>query len=301
MTMHNIVLNEKELSHQYKEPLTQFFQKEKILFSERNFSTLLLYQKAHNWKIVVELKNQQENPVGMIGTSYDNKKVYMPFIEKSLLQNNIEPLLQALKTQFSIESLYPIQETTARYLSTISYKISYNINDGDYIMSKNILKTYPGRSFDGKRNLVHQFLNKGEASVKKLSTSTRDDAHEILHAWDRTHVETSSDYETTASHQGLDEYERLDIEGWITYSQGIPQAVIYGTPLTDSVFLIHCAKSAPHSEKGALAYLHQEVAKRLGDQYLSLNWEQDLGIMGIRRSKLQYEPERIMSKWHVHL
>ncbi len=295
---------QKELSLDTKGLVAPFLQKEKIPFSERAFSTLYLYRTAHNLKLLsmTEKEHPEERYLGFVGMTYDNKRIFMPLEEKMLLNTKFSPLSPMLAHELGIEEIYPLQEKTARHLSLQGFKISYNIDDGDYLMSRKLLAEYPGRSLDGRRNLVHQFLHSGEVSIQKLSDRTRDDALHILTEWNTFHENDSSlVHEKIASREGVIEQKTLGIEGWIVYLDNIPQALCYGELLTESVYLIHCAKAISNTVKGALPYLHQEIAKQLPESIIYINWEQDLGLEGLRKSKLAYEPASFACKWRARI
>ncbi len=272
---------------------------EQIPFSERNFSTIFLYREAHSWELV-SLKDHKK-PVGFIGKTYDNLKCFFPLEEQLLLMNEASILLPQLIEEEHIEILYPLTEKTARKLSIQGLPIQTEANDSDYIMDRKTIETYAGRALDGRRNLVHQFLRLGEINVEALSERTIPDALKILDIWDQhTSARTDLVFEKKASREGVILFQELCIEGWIAYLDKQPVALWYGQPLNKNMYLIHCAKAVPNI-KGAYQYIHQEAAKRLSPHYLYLNWEQDLGLEGLRKSKLAYDPSRFEDKWRVQI
>ncbi len=87
--------------------------------------------------------------------------------------------------------------------------------------------------------------------------------------------------------------------GYIVYIDEHPAAFILGEVFPPHLFVIHFAKGLTQY-KGIYPFLFKELANRLVAREIScLNWEQDLGIEGLRQSKLSYQPDKLASKFRV--
>ena len=291
-----IVIEPLQLHHRaLVEPLLL---QEKIAFSERNFSTLFLYREVHSWNVV--FVGDHKKPIGILGKTYDQKCSFMPLIEHSIISNEaITSWIPALSTEHALSTIFPLSEKIARYLSLHGFSISTLSDDADYLMKREVLISYPGRALDGKRNHLKAFLQQGIVEVKKLSKTTQNDALTVLYEWDIHHRgEKDIEFESQSARQGIEYFSDLSIEGWVTYLNKRPIGVWYGQPLTETIYLVHCAKAIPNI-RGAYQFIHQEGARRIPEQYAFLNWEQDLGIPGLRKSKLSYEPYSFEDKWRA--
>ena len=72
-------------------------------------------------------------------------------------------------------------------------------------------------------------------------------------------------------------------------------AFTFGSSINQDTFDIHVEK-ADISYEGAFAMINREFAKRIPEQYTYINREEDLGLEGLRKSKLSYKPELMLIK-----
>ena len=69
-----------------------------------------------------------------------------------------------------------------------------------------------------------------------------------------------------------------------------------GEPICSNVFGVHIEK-ADTRYHGAYPAMAREFAAHFAMDYTYLNREEDLGIAGLRKSKLSYYPELLLEKW----
>ena len=73
-------------------------------------------------------------------------------------------------------------------------------------------------------------------------------------------------------------------------------AVSTGEQLTDDTVVIHCERG-DKKYMGVYNYINQEFAKSEWSDYKYINREEDLGIEGLRSSKMTYQPDNLLSKY----
>jgi hypothetical protein len=96
---------------------------------------------------------------------------------------------------------------------------------------------------------------------------------------------------------------QLDIEGMVLMEDGEPLAFAIGSRLTADTFDIHFEK-AREDVDGAYAAINQAFAGHLRQKFPELRWlnrEDDLGIEGLRKAKLSYNPNRLVEKHWARL
>ena len=63
-------------------------------------------------------------------------------------------------------------------------------------------------------------------------------------------------------------------------------------------YAIHFEKAAP-DYKGLYQFINQSFASVLPESYNIINREQDLGIAGLRKAKLSYQPTGFVKKYRA--
>ena len=167
----------------------------------------------------------------------------------------------------------------------------------DYIYSTNKLATLKGNKLHKKRNHINNFLKRYPDYI--YEDITKDNAHmclNVLKLWLERHSymdeESLRDYEYEYKivELSLNNMDKLNMMGGLIRIGDKPIAFTIGEPLCHNTYDIHFEK-ADDSIPGAYQMINREFVARklLGYEYI--NREEDLGIEGLRKSKLSYYPD----------
>lgn len=169
----------------------------------------------------------------------------------------------------------------------------------DYIYDAGELRTLPGRRYQPKRNHLNRFHELYEYRYEPLTARHK---HECLHLeaeWRRHHAD-DGDGMQNAEQQAIicafDNFDALGLMGGAIYIGGRMAAFTYGTPLNGDTFDI-CIEKADTSFEGIFPAINRMFACSLPEQYRYIDREEDMGIEGLRRSKLSYHPVRLEYKY----
>ena len=77
-------------------------------------------------------------------------------------------------------------------------------------------------------------------------------------------------------------------------------AFTYGAAVTEDTFDVLVEK-ADRSVEGAFSIINQQLCAHLPEQFTYVNREEDLGLPGLRKSKLSYHPEILLSYNVLHI
>lgn len=188
-----------------------------------------------------------------------------------------------------VEDLFPNQLT-----------IEYDRDYCDYIYTRESLATLKGKKLQPKRNHANKFHRLyPEAEFKPLTVKEIPDCMAMVENWYKMH---SDRVDIENEHRSLKEcfsnYEALGLRGGVLYVHGKVAAFTYGMPINANTFDV-CVEKADEAYEGSYAVINQEFAKSLPVQYEYVNREEDMGMEGLRKAKLSYQPAIILQKYII--
>lgn len=180
-------------------------------------------------------------------------------------------------------------------------------SDFDYVYNIDDLADLKGRKFQQKRNHVNRFEAtypdwRGEA----LDETTMEDAKALIDHWfsvKEEDPEMDMGLEKLAIRRAFEQFHELELEGMVLYVEGQPVAVTMGSRLSEDTFDVHFEK-AREDIQGAYGAINRAFARHLREKYPALrylNREDDLGLPGLRKAKLSYNPAFLVEKCWAYL
>lgn len=188
-----------------------------------------------------------------------------------------------------IEDLFPNQLT-----------IEYDRDYCDYIYTRESLATLKGKKLQPKRNHANKFHRiYPEAEFRPLTIKEIPDCLSMAEEWYKTHSDVDN---IEDEHRSLKEcfsnFEALGLLGGVLYVHGKVAAFTYGMPINANTFDV-CVEKADEAYEGSYAVINQEFVKSLPEQFTYINREEDMGLEGLRRAKLSYQPAIILQKYII--
>ncbi|MCH3908619.1 MAG: phosphatidylglycerol lysyltransferase domain-containing protein [Sphaerochaeta sp.] len=172
---------------------------------------------------------------------------------------------------------------------------------GDYLYAKEELLTLAGRKFHGKRNDI-DFFKKSHPGYT-FTDLTEQDIPQVKEFYLSSGLIDEKNSQVFKEEQAkvfevLDHNDVYGMLGGVLRSEGTIRAFSMGEIVKDTLY-VHIEK-ADHKIKGACEMISHEFAKRFADERIQyINWEEDVGDMGLRQSKLSYHPCRVIPKYTV--
>ena len=272
-----------------------------------NFANLVGWQFWYSTEVCV-----LENTV-VLRYTFDGQRAYMVCTSDALSQELIEALLDDSNGDLTLIGL---EDSQVAQLSIINYPLSINIepdrNQYDYVCRRTDLATLHGRHLDGKRNHVHRFrAEHPDFEYRPLTPELFDECRRLTAIWQEEKKQSDSDNGNDNKIEIIDaekqvmetifsNWDALGMIGGSIFVDGRMVAFTYGAAVTTDTFDV-CVEKADRHVEGAFAIINQQFAEHLPEQYIYLNREEDMGIPGLRKAKLSYHPEILLTYNVVHI
>lgn len=167
----------------------------------------------------------------------------------------------------------------------------------DYIYLTENLANLSGKKYHGKRNHISKFYRAyPDAYVMSITPSNTADALSVAVQWCvENDIDPDRHAEVAVIKEALDNLEYFGMRGMILYAGEKPVAMTLGSEISKLSFDVNFEK-ALRDYDGSYSVINNEFAKTL-TEYKYLNREEDMGLEGLRKSKLSYHPEIIYERF----
>ena len=168
----------------------------------------------------------------------------------------------------------------------------------DYIYLRTDLANLVGKKFQPKRNHINKFKKTYNYEYVPLTPEHAQECLRLEAEWcKQNHCEEQEGMfnERRAIVYALTNFEKLGLTGGLLRVDGRIVAFTFGMPISHDTFGVHVEKADTNID-GAYAMINYEFANHIPEQYTYINREEDLGIEGLRKAKLSYQPAIILEK-----
>lgn len=203
-------------------------------------------------------------------------------------ENNRSPYLGYLSRaeREAFEQLYPGK-----------YIFEPSTTTQDYIYLTENLANLPGKKYHAKRNHISKFYRSyPDSRVEPVTAENACDALSVARLWcEENGIDVNEHAEYAVIKEALDNLETFGMRGMILYVDEKPVAMTLGSEISRLCFDVNFEKALKDYD-GSYAVINNEFAKTL-TKYKYLNREEDLGLEGLKKSKLSYHPEIIYERF----
>ena len=169
----------------------------------------------------------------------------------------------------------------------------------DYIYLSKDLATLQGKKFHAKRNHISKFYRKyNDTRFETLESSNKADVWQVFEKWCiENNININYHDETSVIKEALELGDEFGVTGAVLYVEDKPVAMTLGSEISSKVFDISIEKALREYD-GVYAVINNEFAKTL-TSYEYINREEDMGIEGLRKAKLSYNPVIILDRFNA--
>lgn len=184
------------------------------------------------------------------------------------------------------------------------FKVTEQVDLKDYLYDGNAMRTLSGKKLHKKKNHLNAFKREyeGRYEYRRLCCSDRDEVWKFLDRWREEkgeEVEEHLDYEVEGIHEILKNCSLLNVRMSGVSIDGRLEAFTIGTynPL-EKMAVIHIEKANPEI-RGLYQFINQQFLIEEFPDAILINREDDLGIEGLRKAKLSYNPVGYARKYQI--
>jgi len=161
----------------------------------------------------------------------------------------------------------------------------------DYLYERAHLAELKGKKYHAKRNHISRFFREhSDVTVSEISGENFADVLSVVERWTAAGGDTG---ELEIIRDALTHFDELGLFGLLLYVDGRAVAMSIGSAISDAVCDVNFEKAVEINE--AYAVINNEFAKHF-NTFTFFNREEDMGLEGLRKSKLSYHPDILLRK-----
>lgn len=232
----------------------------------------------------------------------NDQLVYMPPIGKGdyneafkMLQEDAESLEKPL-------IMFGVLKNDAKILENNMpgyFRLLPDRDVSDYIYLRSDLSELKGKKLQPKRNHANRFAAQyPDYRYVNLTDDIVPDCLRMENNW--LEAKAGKERQAIENERKMVQYvlthlKELDIIGGALYVGEDIVAFTFGSMINDVTFDV-CVEKANPDYEGSYAMINKEFCSHLPEGFIYINREEDLGIEGLRKAKLSYQPKMIMEK-----
>lgn len=289
------MLEFKEVELEDRGIIQKYLAQERFFISDVSFVNLFLWRKARKiaYAVVCDCL--------LIQTTYVGEKPFYFFpIGTGDKRRVVELLLEQDSTlEFHSLELAWVEFLREHFAGVFDFEL--NRDRSDYVYDVQELISLSGRKYHKKKNHLNKFLQTYPQFVfERISV---ENSAEVLGVWGEWFgmIESPSVglvSENLGIVEVLGAWGELPIEGGIVRVDGRIVAFSFGEVMSSEMAVIHIEK-ADSGVAGAYQIINQQLLANVFSHVKYANREEDLGIEGLRRAKMSYNPVFLVEKYEA--
>jgi len=171
----------------------------------------------------------------------------------------------------------------------------------DYVYLASDLAELKGTPYRKVRNRLNKFVNSYAYTTEHISEENIQEVKEFLTRWclwRDCESDMLLEYEKKAVFCAMDHFSELQLSGIAIRIDGIIEAVSVYEKMNPDTVVVHFEKGSPKYD-GIYKAINWETAKWVRKDATFINRESDMGIPGLRHTKMSYRPHHMVEVFHV--
>ncbi len=286
----------KDITLEDKEAITSITMNSERKNCDLSFSNLC------SWRFMYDTKFAIVDGFLLFKFYMNNQLAYMMPVGEGDLKKILEAIIDDAASEEKSFLMYGVCNNMKDEIEKLmpgKFDFSSNRDYVDYIYLRTDLAELKGKKFQPKRNHANKFYKTyTDYEYVPITADRISECLRLEEEWCKANdcgQQNGLGNERKSLTYALNHFDELDLTGGILYVNGKIAAFTFGMPINHETFGVHVEKADTQIE-GAYNVINQEFAKHIPEQFVYLNREEDLGIEGLRKAKLSYQPTILLEK-----
>lgn len=217
----------------------------------------------------------------------------------------IEKLIDYCKEKNFTFKMHGMLETQKRQLNLLfpgKFVCEAPRSLSDYIYVVKDLVELAGKKYHGKRNHIRRFKD-NNWTYESLNEDNIQECATMNSEWCAANDckgDKGKSQEYCAVKRAIKYFTQLEFIGGLLRVDGKVIAFTLAERLNSNTIVIHIEKAFSEIQ-GAYPAINNEFLKNLAENFIYVNREEDMGVEGLRKAKLSYNPVILLDKYIVKL
>lgn len=261
----------------------KIFDKYAYICSDYLFSYIYMYKELYRLKIA------EEEETLIIRSDMDDVYFYMPLGD---IGQGISSVLEYCRQNGMKPAFSKIPQACTEVFLKHEFRIEEDRDSYDYIFKNSDFIEYRGKDFRNQRNNLYSYLKSFTPKFDERVGLYIDKCKTFTLKYHNTPDKLEPTYKM------LDKINEFNLKGGVVLDGDEVAAFCLYEKVSDDMVQSH-VELTNNSHRGVHAYLVNELAKRMEEDYI--NKEDDMGLPGLRRFKEKYNPCIMLKKYKAFL
>lgn len=294
--MQHVKIDFKEIELDDRELILSYLKQDSFMISDISFGNLFI------WRLARKIEFAIIHECLVIKTTYTDKN---PFFFFPIGAGNKHSCLEAISEYCGYLRIplefHSLEEKNIFIFREIFGNVEPVINRdrSDYIyLTKNLIEL-SGRKYHRKKNHLNRFFEEYRGfSFEEIDSHNLKELQDTWCLWSQEQTDSSLIAESKGIVSVLQNYCALGFRGGLLRFDSKIIAFSFGEVTSSELCVIHIEK-ADIAYRGAYQAINHQLLFHCFNNIKYVNREEDLGIEGLRKAKMSYNPHIILDKYEI--
>lgn len=255
-----------------------------------------------SWQFLYHTEYAEVDGFLLLRFLLDGQVTYMKPMGKGDLRSILQLLIsdaRSLGDTLRMACVCPCAKEVMEEAMPGAFTFTTNRDSADYLYLREKLVTLAGKKLQPKRNHINKFKRLyPDYEYRPLTAELVPECLRLAEEWCLTNdcrEQRAAMAEQRMMAYALNHIEELQIQGGTLFVEDRMVAFTFGARINKDAFDV-CVEKADTNYEGAYAMINNEFAARIPEDITYINREEDLGLEGLRKAKLSYQPDLILDK-----